>query len=424
MDDSSNSPKQYFDYENGSRSEAPAYYNSLQFDDGKWTREQTQILIDMWKKQKSILLNAASSSAEHFKVWKMIAGEVNKYQPPKTLQQCKKKFRNIRYICKTAMTNNSESGAKKHFPLFYTDFVEIIGESERVKGNRKSYTPPLDIGAENISDTSSEYHNNDIDEKSHSADGNSNTKRHTGGISTNITEMDKNNTNTSPSFVEINTRNTSPCRPNNQNYLDKDKNEHHNDKILVDFNCADGVNRKHKMADVSIMGRSYSTSKKYKRIQENFESETSTPDIKREHSSLAHFTEEPFLNRTFLTAGFSSVKKRETSNHESPLLARSPGSTSALRENTKELYANGFLNNFGNPGTSTSPQSQTPGLFSINERFLEMQERQVQVFSDMLERHEQFLLRLLQQQREAATEAQSRDREFMLSLVEMFVKRT
>ena len=46
----------------------------------------------------------------------------------------------------------------------------------------------------------------------------------------------------------------------------------------------------------------------------------------------------------------------------------------------------------------------------------------MELFNEMLQRHEQFLMRLLQQQREAAEEAQQRDRNFMFKLVEVFLK--
>ena len=55
-------------------------------------------------------------------------------------------------------------------------------------------------------------------------------------------------------------------------------------------------------------------------------------------------------------------------------------------------------------------------------RFHSLQERQMEVFNDMLGRHEQFLMQLLTQQREAAEAAQERDRQFMFKLVEIFVK--
>ncbi|XP_065646945.1 uncharacterized protein LOC136076935 [Hydra vulgaris] len=412
-----NSPAQYYDYKN--ESETPAYYNNLQIDDGKWTREQTQVLIETWKKQKSILLNAASSSAEHFKVWKMIAIEVNKYQPPKTLQQCKKKFRNIRYICKTAITNNSDSGNKKHFPLFYTDFVEIISESERVKEYQKRYTPPLDNGADNASDTSSEYHNNE--DKFYSTETNINTKHFIGEQCSNKTEAENNDS--LPSFVDINSHNksscrikTSPCRANTSNYLDKNKN---NDDNIVEYNNVEGFNRKHK-TDVSIMGKNYLSHKRHKNSDDIFDSESTSlkTNLRKENLHQANFDEEPYFKKKILSTSFLPVEKQNAT-----FSVKSPVPNSTIRENTKELFSNGYLKNYGNTSIFTSSQPQPRNLFNIDERFLELQEKQMQVFSNMLERHEQFLLQLLQQQREAATEAQTRDREFMLNLVEMFVSK-
>ena len=116
-------------------SEGNNYLTEIQIDDGKWTREQTQILINTWKDNKHILLNSSSSSSEQFKVWKDILKEVNNLSPPKSLQQCKKKFRNIRYICKTAMNNNKKIGSKKHYPMFYVDFVDIISEYQQSRNN-------------------------------------------------------------------------------------------------------------------------------------------------------------------------------------------------------------------------------------------------------------------------------------------------
>jgi len=58
----------------------------------------------------------------------------------------------------------------------------------------------------------------------------------------------------------------------------------------------------------------------------------------------------------------------------------------------------------------------------FEERFLDLQERQMDMFNEMLNRHEHFLMRLLQQQREAAEEQQQRDRNFVCKMVDAFLK--
>ena len=76
-------------------------------------------------------------------------------------------------------------------------------------------------------------------------------------------------------------------------------------------------------------------------------------------------------------------------------------------------------------GISTSniiPSTTTMPELNSHERCVLMQERQMDLFNSMMMRHEQFLLTLLKQQKEAAEEAQKRDREFMLKLVEIFTK--
>lgn len=447
-------------------SESATYYNEIQMDDGKWTREQTQVLIDTWKTHKYTLLSTASSSAEHFKVWKLIANEVNKLSPPKSLQQCKKKFRNIRYICKTAMNNNKQSGTKKHYPMFYSDFVEIISESERNKEGIRGDMPSVEILRDGSMDDSS------IDIEEHSP------RQETQDL-TNISNMrtDESNLNKTKPKNLLRTKNVSSFNStdsfhdsprshdgelqthyssterrsaspsinvedrteNDENTEDKPITESRSDEYCTDENLlyvpSDILARKHKHIDVSIMGRGYPPPKRIKRSADGFpspgqykstgshDSATGLPTDTYPTMAPITYSQESFTVGSGLNyasaALTSAARKYKTSADLQPSFSRDSNYSYSRQHN-------------GKPNPIISVGSRDSGVFqsglhsrdSFNERFLEVQERQMELFSDMLNRHEQFLLRLLSQQREAAEEAQRRDREFMLKLIEMFVKHT
>lgn len=296
-------------------------------DDGKWTRHQTQILIDTWKEHKDILLSTASSSAEHFRVWKLIATEVNKFAPPKSLQQCKKKFRNIRYICKMAMNNNKQEGGKKHYPMFYSDFLEIIAESERIKEGVKTESPNVEI----LNDSSKEdlygnsYHNHSPnDSQCDARSGRSSTE-----LNSRRSEEEgerSHHQNNAPNNASDGSYNGSPqsregeneyqsTSPTTQNQPPPDVNERervsrtplqngdlenghrinerlsnyysHHDSIYspVYSTSSEHYMRKHKNVDVSIMGRGYPGAKRVKRAQDMYSSPSQLP---YKYSSRSH----------------------------------------------------------------------------------------------------------------------------------------
>jgi len=302
------------------------YFSEIQMDDGKWTRHQTQILIDTWKEHKDILLSTASSSAEHFRVWKLIATEVNKFAPPKSLQQCKKKFRNIRYICKMAMNNNKQEGGKKHYPMFYTDFLEIIAESERIKEGIKTESPNVevlndsskdgDLYSTNYNNTSpqcesqSQYESRtgrsptelslrrseeDSDERRGQISGGNNINTSDGSYngSPQSRECDQDYPSTSP------TMQNSTHEGNGERTIDGPaplqngdiENGHariserysnyysHHDSMYSPIYSSNSEHymRKHKNIDVSIMGRGYPTAKRVKRTMDLYPSSVPAP---------------------------------------------------------------------------------------------------------------------------------------------------
>lgn len=425
----------------------PSYFNEIKIDDGKWTREQTQILIDTWKKHKDVLLNTASSLSEHFRIWKVIAGEVNKLSPPKSLQQCKKKFRNIRYICKTAMNNNKQPGTKKHYPMFYTEFVKILSESQRLLfGDKVKY--------ELSSDELSEYHHlgeqisiqNEANSETCSIEYESSVNKSyysNNVVSYNSTHSSSQNSpvsndeeilnvdgSTSPIVAVIPAMTDGKEPESKLNGIERSQSNEETSQNADDENSR--PLRKHRHNDVSIMGRGYPPTKRPRsnasmtpsfqphdlihhksipshRINNDFYPTMATIPVEADHLTS--------VNNHLPPTTFSKITTKHEIHHKDRLTRTVP-----LKQHIPS--EDGKLNNVTTNGITTKanmPPNQNM-MEMFQERFLDLQERQMELFNDMLNRHEQFLLRLLQQQKEAAEEAQQRDRNFMFRLVEIFLK--
>jgi len=435
-------------------------YWEIQIDDGKWTRDQTQVLINTWKQYKHVLLNSTSSSSENFKIWKVIATEVNKYSPPKSLQQCKKKFRNIRYICKTAIQNNQQNSSKKHYPLFYNDFVEILAEGERMKNCIKDDTPNVEIIHEQhhnemsldythgeLPDASNNYKErtsppsiyNEPHDQSRSynemkTDDRDNANKYVPiSKSTADSSYDsplshddmrqEDNSSASPVAAtennqEINLNDTKHGLDCNNNYASLEENHHRNSII-----------RKHRNIDVSIMGPGYPLPKRYRRMVD----EPLSPVLN--YRSPANLDYPPSMTPAYegakpsppMSSHINSIFKETGCRDMSKFITSTSTTINYPRKQNETLFQPHNLPKADSPSqvvttSTTKSDNSNDNNSSIHERFVVLQEKQMELFNEMLNRHEQFLLRLLQQQKDAAEEAQRRDREFMLKLVEMFMK--
>ncbi|XP_066922907.1 uncharacterized protein [Clytia hemisphaerica] len=472
------------------------YFSEIQMDDGKWTRHQTQILIDTWKEHKDILLSTGSSSAEHFRVWKLIATEVNKFAPPKSLQQCKKKFRNIRYICKMAMNNNKQEGGKKHYPMFYSDFLEIISESERIKEGVKIESPNVEVlndsskdgdlygtGYQNPSPQDSQYderssselntrREDELDERRTQQSGNVNNSEGSGSFNGSPQSRECENeyqTTTSPNHQPTvsetnvtNERREAVTESHHHSLQNGDLENGHsriNERLSNYYSHHDSMYppiystssehymRKHKNIDVSIMGRGYPSAKRVKRAMDIYSSPAPAPYkyASRHHhrgypptmATIAsnsypyhinnHYSTTPPLIRPVSTPKDTSPSPRNTvssANNVAPSLSNDSSYMKAehthINDAPPALKSSPGYKNREMHAPKDLTLSETLNFY--NQRFLDMQERQTELFSEMICRHEQFLSRLLEQQRTAAEDAQKRDKEFMLKLIEMFVK--
>ena len=406
----------------------------IQIDDGKWTREQTQILINTWKEYKHVLLNSNSSSSENFKIWRIISCEVNKVAPPKTLQQCKKKFRNMRYICKTAIQNNQQCNAKKHYPLFYDDFVEILTEAEIMKNSFKEEDSTTMIHEDHSAESSqhgvnltnsSQLHERKPEDESSKDDRPNHisnqydsphvdTGKELSTTNFSLYNRDASESSThSPIYQEQRENNGPSYSPQSVTdsrlqydfYKTKEKNNQnsevesikplivsdsqqqfvgHGSRPYSFYEEGEGrYSRKHR--NVSIMGPSYIRPKRMKHSPSGTDNHART-----------------IGNNMYLQTSKTSQRRTSTI---------SPDSSNSVPNRDNGISTSNIF-----PSTTTMPE------LNSHERCVLMQERQMDLFNSMMMRHEQFLLTLLKQQKEAAEEAQKRDREFMLKLVEIFTK--
>lgn len=431
-------------------SEGNTYLTEIQIDDGKWTREQTQILINTWKENKHILLNSSSSSSEQFKVWKDILKEVNKLSPPKSLQQCKKKFRNIRYICKTAMNNNKQIGSKKHYPMFYSDFVDIISEYEQSRNNFSDLNFKIEMMNESSHDEwSVEYAPHG--DGTYSPE-NMNRTRSPGRNYSQIGIGQPPKPSSAPPDIE----GRSPVRDDNGDVIGIQPSERNARKRSGDGEDGDGKldskeRRGQKFAQsqegvrkpgnsfISIMGHHYPPPKRVRHMTNTMIPPAYNdipPNIRHQQTRQLEFgkdfyptmaTKSPCHEGPLLRPEELSFPPRHIyeKRNKSPIVAH-PNNTINLQDKpVKTIHNHEMPHGIVSPGCPPDSDKNLPALPSsdeIHDRFINLQERQMEIFNDMLNRHEQFLMQLLTQQREAAEAAQERDRQFMFKLIEIFVK--
>ena len=440
------------------------YFSEIQMDDGKWTRHQTQILIDTWKEHKDILLSTASSSAEHFRVWKLIATEVNKFAPPKSLQQCKKKFRNIRYICKMAMNNNKQEGGKKHYPMFYSDFLEIIAESERIKEGVKAESSNVEILNDSSKDDlyGNSYHNSpndsqcDARSERSSTELNSRRSEEEGDRPHHQTNAVNNASdgsyNGSPQSRECENE-YQTTSPTTQNPPPPDVNERARERVRTSLQNGDLENghrinerlsnyyshhesiyspvystnsehymRKHKNIDVSIMGRGYPGAKRIKRAPDMYSPPSQLP---YKYSSRSHRNYPPTM--VSISSNSTYPYYLNSNNHYSttpPLIrpASTPKDTSSsspplrsmpnshpsdpiyMKDLSSASQSNENIQNMKrSPGFKSSDSIHPPKDLSISETLNFYNQR----FLDMQER-----------QTELFSEMLSRHEQFLLRLLD------
>ena len=72
---------------------------------------------------------------------------------------------------------------------------------------------------------------------------------------------------------------------------------------------------------------------------------------------------------------------------------------------------------------SCTGQNDEKGKKSQRDKFLEMQERQMEALKESDQRNREFLVQLEEQQRKAAIEETERDREFFMQLATLLTKK-
>lgn len=85
-------------------------------------------------------------SAKCYNAWLKIKTEVDKFDNPKTIKQCKLKIRNLKDSFKKAKEENKKTGNEANFPEFYEIFDEILGERDGIK-----LTAAKEVGVSGIS---------------------------------------------------------------------------------------------------------------------------------------------------------------------------------------------------------------------------------------------------------------------------------
>ena len=88
-----------------------------------WTKEQSAILVNMWKDLFREIETFKQPSA-----WLKMKQEIDKKGLSKSVTQIKSKLRNMAY--KKAKDNNSQTGTSPIYPPFYNDFEEMLGSRD------------------------------------------------------------------------------------------------------------------------------------------------------------------------------------------------------------------------------------------------------------------------------------------------------
>ena len=88
----------------------------------RWNKNQTDILVAMWKDNISLL-----QSTRSYETYLKIKTEVDKEGTSRTIKQIKDKLRNLIASYKKAKENNNKTGASPNFPPYFHVFDEVLG---------------------------------------------------------------------------------------------------------------------------------------------------------------------------------------------------------------------------------------------------------------------------------------------------------
>lgn len=94
----------------------------------RWTTAETDALVFSWRESFVDLESHKNPVA-----WKRILEAVNKKGKKRTLDQVKKKLRNLRDRYKDAKDKNKKSGSGKNLPKYYDIFDEVLGTRSLVQ---------------------------------------------------------------------------------------------------------------------------------------------------------------------------------------------------------------------------------------------------------------------------------------------------
>ena len=94
----------------------------------RWTAAETDALVFSWR-ESFVDLESHKNPA----VWKRILEAVNEKGNKRTLDQIKKKLRNLRDRYKDAKDKNKKSGSGKNLPKYYDIFDEVLGTRSLVQ---------------------------------------------------------------------------------------------------------------------------------------------------------------------------------------------------------------------------------------------------------------------------------------------------
>ena len=87
-----------------------------------WTKEQSAVLVNMWKDLFQEIETFKQPSA-----WLKMKQEIDKKGLSKSVTQIKSKLRNMKDAYKKAKDNDSQTGTSPIYPPFYNDFEEMLG---------------------------------------------------------------------------------------------------------------------------------------------------------------------------------------------------------------------------------------------------------------------------------------------------------
>ncbi|XP_065065190.1 uncharacterized protein LOC135691266 [Rhopilema esculentum] len=91
----------------------------------KWSRAQTDTLVNSWKDEFDELENNRNPLA-----WKRILRDINRKGGKKSMDQLKKKLRNLKDRFKEAKKRSKSSRGRRHFPKYYDIFNDLLGARE------------------------------------------------------------------------------------------------------------------------------------------------------------------------------------------------------------------------------------------------------------------------------------------------------